>query len=332
MKHIVLCYDRQDAATQRRILTTLRAQGLDIWTDDALEPETTAWKTAIEQAIEDAAALVVLMSPAAKQSEWIDREIAYANANKVLICPVLIAGDEASAIPFELIDWQWIDVRKSDRPVTDILAPCLQHHLSTLSTSPNYLRLDADTICKTPYAVCTGSDTRGAVTIERATVGQLAQTFGFTLEELELNRKGEISEEQRQRLHARVKVFFTFAGTMVIPLVYFGYQLLAKDLASGTPALRIVLVLVFVALQITAIYFFDKSVKGMAEKVETVTGPLTPVGTTRTTAFVRVGDKALPFPSHHWEGVAPTYAGQYRAYYTNGVYLLLSLEPWTGTE
>lgn len=77
---IFLSYSRHDAAAMRSVQDVLREAGLSVWTDEGLEPGAPSWVAAIQEAIEQANAFVVLLSPAAKASTWVSREIGYAEA------------------------------------------------------------------------------------------------------------------------------------------------------------------------------------------------------------------------------------------------------------
>ncbi len=109
--HVFLSYSHKDTEAMRHVRDDLRAEGLAVWNDENLTPGTPSWKNAIEQAIENTGCLVVILSPDAKGSEWIEREMDYARACGVPILPVLAGGDERSAIPFELINVQLVDIR-----------------------------------------------------------------------------------------------------------------------------------------------------------------------------------------------------------------------------
>jgi predicted regulator of Ras-like GTPase activity (Roadblock/LC7/MglB family) len=108
--HVFLSYSRQDALIMNRVRNDLRERGLTVWTDDNLEPGTHSWKIAIQKAIESSASLVALLSPEAKQSEWVDRELEYARVQNVRIFPVLIRGNESSSVPFEVVATQRINI------------------------------------------------------------------------------------------------------------------------------------------------------------------------------------------------------------------------------
>jgi predicted regulator of Ras-like GTPase activity (Roadblock/LC7/MglB family) len=114
-KHIFISYSRKDVDMMRQIDKALRMKGIKTWTDDQLVPGTSQWKTAIEKGIEEASAVVVLMSPDAKSSEWIDRELEYARMRQMAIIPLLVRGDPVSSVPFELVSSQWINLLAEDQ-------------------------------------------------------------------------------------------------------------------------------------------------------------------------------------------------------------------------
>lgn len=110
--NVFLSYSRTDGDMMRRVTDDLRKRGFSVWNDEALEPGTPSWKDAIEAALEGAETVVALLSPDAKKSEWIERELDYARAQSVPIIPVIVRGETQSAVPFELITVQRADLRK----------------------------------------------------------------------------------------------------------------------------------------------------------------------------------------------------------------------------
>lgn len=114
-KHVFISYSRKNAEIMSRVDRVLRMKGIPTWTDRELIPGTSQWKAAIESAIEGAGAVVVLMSPDAKASEWIDRELEYARMRSIPIIPILIEGDPVSAVPFELVSSQRLDMSSEDK-------------------------------------------------------------------------------------------------------------------------------------------------------------------------------------------------------------------------
>jgi curved DNA-binding protein CbpA len=112
MSQIFLSYSRKDTHIMQWVRDDLRANGFVVWTDETLTPGTESWQREIESAIEAASGLVVVLSPDAKESEWVRREINYANQQGVRVFPLVARGVDREAIPFSLSEAQYADIRK----------------------------------------------------------------------------------------------------------------------------------------------------------------------------------------------------------------------------
>lgn len=112
MAHVFLSYSREDIWAMRYVTQLLLVRKFHVWSDDTLTPGTPSWKMAIERAIDNAGCIVVLFSKSAKKSDWVRRELDYAEAQKRPIIPILLSGNEAESIPFGFNTYQWIDMRK----------------------------------------------------------------------------------------------------------------------------------------------------------------------------------------------------------------------------
>ncbi len=129
--HAFLSYSHHDVTIMRRVRDGLADAGLNVWTDESLTPGTPSWKNTIEEVIQNTMTLVVLLSPDAKHSDWIEKEIEYAQACNVTIVPVLVRGiDEISAVPFELINVQRLDFRQN-------FDDGIQHLIDTIKSEGN---------------------------------------------------------------------------------------------------------------------------------------------------------------------------------------------------
>lgn len=93
-----------------RVRDLLREGGLEVWTDEKLEPGTPSWKDAIQEALDTAKAIVVILSPDAKQSTWVKRELDYASTLNLRIFPVLARGSGRDAVPFLLAGAQYANI------------------------------------------------------------------------------------------------------------------------------------------------------------------------------------------------------------------------------
>ncbi len=110
-QHIFLSYSRKDIHMMQSFRDDLLAEGLTVWTDEALNTGSQSWKQDIENAIENASALVVILTPNSKKSIWVREEMNYAEAQDVRIFPVLADGEPKDSVPFGFITAQWVDLR-----------------------------------------------------------------------------------------------------------------------------------------------------------------------------------------------------------------------------
>jgi hypothetical protein len=130
--YFFMSYSREDALLQKRVLTGLRERGINVWVDiENLIPGSPAWDREIERAIRGAAGSIVLLSPNSNNSEWVRREISFAEQNEKRIFPVLIHGDEDDSIPLRLSDHQRVDLRRDFDAGLDQLANALQEHVGS---------------------------------------------------------------------------------------------------------------------------------------------------------------------------------------------------------
>ncbi|MBI1278812.1 MAG: TIR domain-containing protein [Anaerolineaceae bacterium] len=110
-RHVFLSYSRTDTPLMCKLRDDLRHAGVSVWTDESLTPGDPSWQLAIQNAIEIAGCVIVMLSPDSAKSEWVLAELQYARLRKVVIVPVLVRGHETQAIPMALINWQWLDLR-----------------------------------------------------------------------------------------------------------------------------------------------------------------------------------------------------------------------------
>lgn len=133
--HLVfMSYSRRDDTVMRRIVAFLRKEGIKVWLDnEKLIPGTPIWEEEIEKAIKGASAIVVILSPDSKGSEWVRREISLADQYRKRVFPVLVGGDEESSISLRLINRQYVDIRKNEDTALRSLETALSDYLQELS-------------------------------------------------------------------------------------------------------------------------------------------------------------------------------------------------------
>ncbi len=107
MSHVFISYSKQDMDFVRYLRSRLVSAGLTVWMDEEIELSGRWWQT-IEANINSCAAFVVVMSPEALQSDWVEREILCAEKGRKPLFPVLFKGDVWS----RLANIQAEDMRK----------------------------------------------------------------------------------------------------------------------------------------------------------------------------------------------------------------------------
>ncbi|MBZ0278143.1 MAG: toll/interleukin-1 receptor domain-containing protein [Anaerolineae bacterium] len=105
MTHIFISYSRADQAYARQFKAALADRNLPYWIDERIDPGD-GWWDEIDNAIADCACLVVIMTPAAKASRWVQREILLAEDRGKPIFPLLLAGENWSLF----VDRQYSEV------------------------------------------------------------------------------------------------------------------------------------------------------------------------------------------------------------------------------
>lgn len=111
MGHIFISYSRIDQEYTRRLGQDIRNHGFDVWMDDRIDFGDRWWQT-IVKAIRECNAFLVVMSPEAEKSEWVEREVLLAQREKKPVFPVLLRGREFAL----LITAQYTDARQENLP------------------------------------------------------------------------------------------------------------------------------------------------------------------------------------------------------------------------
>lgn len=136
MAHVFLSYSRKDNERMSQIAVDLRASGLALWLDQTnLPPGSPEWQSTIETAILEAACMIVLLSPEAKKSQWVRRELEYARVHGKPIFPVIVLGDARSAVPLSLINAQWVDTYTNYAAGLKALMAALSPYASSVGTA-----------------------------------------------------------------------------------------------------------------------------------------------------------------------------------------------------
>lgn len=89
----------------------MRARDLEVWIDDDI-PKGDFWANRLIETLSASSAVIVIMSPEAKASEWVGKEILIAQEHQIPIFPLLLRGEK---FPI-LIDRQYENVEGGNLP------------------------------------------------------------------------------------------------------------------------------------------------------------------------------------------------------------------------
>lgn len=109
-----ISYSRQDGEFVRGLVRALEARGKDVWVDLDDIPKSADWLARVEQGIESAKAVVVVLSPALAASQICGQEIRHAIEHNKRLIPILRTDVEPEQLFPELNAPNWILAREQD--------------------------------------------------------------------------------------------------------------------------------------------------------------------------------------------------------------------------
>lgn len=111
MADIFISYSRTDRDYVDKLRVELDSYGLEAWWDSHISTGD-RWLATIEREIRQCRAMILIMSPDARESEWVEREIMVAEREKKRIFPLLLNGECFMAV----INRQYEDVTSGALP------------------------------------------------------------------------------------------------------------------------------------------------------------------------------------------------------------------------
>jgi hypothetical protein len=98
MADVFISYSRKDTEFVRKLVDSLKADGLDVWVDFEDIPFATDWWKEIVSGIEAAQSTIFVLSPDSLQSKVCSLEVNYIINNKKRLIPILIREQEVNAL------------------------------------------------------------------------------------------------------------------------------------------------------------------------------------------------------------------------------------------
>jgi hypothetical protein len=129
---VFLSYAHKDNHYRKQVQKALEKRGLSVWVDDRGISPGVSWQEAVQEAIDSACVVVVILSPDAKESRYVNRELNYADNQKKRIFPILARGSSKNAVPFIVSGIQFINMGKVSKAkfadIMDSLAEAIRTH------------------------------------------------------------------------------------------------------------------------------------------------------------------------------------------------------------
>jgi hypothetical protein len=131
--HIFISYSRSDAGYAKKLAQALEDEGFAVWNDYRIGLGT-SWPRVIQEQLDDSSAVIVLMTPRAYQSEWVQNELSRAKRKQKAIFPLLLEGME----PWLSVEsTQYLDVtdgRLPPRAFYELLAKAVSSRVASISS------------------------------------------------------------------------------------------------------------------------------------------------------------------------------------------------------
>jgi len=134
MQHVFISYKREDFDFAENLIYRLEQAGFATWADPKIKTGE-EWRTEIDLAVRDAFALVVIMTPEAKASEYVTFEWAFASGARVKIIPVMLRQTELHPRleTLQYLDFTSASARPWDRLIEVVRAARTAHQAPTES-------------------------------------------------------------------------------------------------------------------------------------------------------------------------------------------------------
>jgi len=129
MGDIFVSYSRHDQETVDRIVEAIKQAGMNVWIDREETRGGEESRVAIVEAIDNADALVLILSPNSVDSELVRKEVALAEGSNKDLVPVLLARVQLPAqLRYQLAGLQWIEYYQDPEAKLAELVKVLREH------------------------------------------------------------------------------------------------------------------------------------------------------------------------------------------------------------
>ncbi|HEX5807171.1 MAG TPA: toll/interleukin-1 receptor domain-containing protein, partial [Anaerolineales bacterium] len=93
MGHVFISYSHKDTGYAHALASELQGKGFDVWIDERLDYGS-QWPHEVQKQLDSCSAFILIMSPRAYASEWVQSELQRAKRKIKPVFPLLLEGDE----------------------------------------------------------------------------------------------------------------------------------------------------------------------------------------------------------------------------------------------
>ena len=113
LEHVFISYAHSDNDVAHRIARDLSQSGIHVWIDvQGLVPGTPNWEQAVRDAIDKSFAILLVASPDARKSSYVQGELSVARIRNRPIFPIWVKGENwIDCVPLDMVNYQYIDCR-----------------------------------------------------------------------------------------------------------------------------------------------------------------------------------------------------------------------------
>ena len=144
MQHVFISYKNEDLDFAENVISRLEKEGFSTWTDLKIGAGE-EWRNAIDLAIKNALALIVIMTPEAKASEYVTYEWAFAWGVGIRVIPIMLRVTELHPRleALQYLDFTNVKSRPWDKLIEEVKAAAsapLTYSISIPLNSPPFIR------------------------------------------------------------------------------------------------------------------------------------------------------------------------------------------------
>src|ERR1700677_1116244 len=144
MQHVFVSYKNEDLDFAENVISRLEKEGFATWTDLKIGAGE-EWRNVIDVAIKNAFALIVIMTPEAKASEYVTYEWAFAWGVGIRVIPIMLRSTalHPRLEALQPLDFTKVKTRPWDKLIEEVRAAShapLTHSVSIPLNSPPFIR------------------------------------------------------------------------------------------------------------------------------------------------------------------------------------------------